>query len=41
MPQTLADLTNRLIDAAKNAGADAADALAVAGTSVSLSLIHI
>ncbi len=36
MTQTLADLTHRLIDAAKSAGADAADAVAVAGTSVSI-----
>ena len=36
MTQSLADLTHRLIDAAKAAGADAADAVAVAGTSVSI-----
>lgn len=36
MTQSLADLTHRLITAAKAAGADAADAIAVAGTSVSI-----
>lgn len=36
MTQSLADLTHHLIDAAKAAGADAADAVAVAGTSVSI-----
>lgn len=36
MTQSLADLTHRLIDAAKAAGADSADAVAVAGTSVSI-----
>ncbi|AKS47587.1 PmbA protein [Octadecabacter temperatus] len=36
MTKTLADLTHRLIDAAKAAGADSADAVAVAGTSVSI-----
>ncbi|MBU2992177.1 TldD/PmbA family protein [Octadecabacter sp. 1_MG-2023] len=36
MTQSLADLTHRLIEAAKAAGADTADALAVAGTSVSI-----
>jgi len=36
MTQSLADLTHRLIDAAKSAGADDADAVAVAGTSVSI-----
>lgn len=36
MTQSLADLTHRLIDAAKAAGADAADAVAVDGTSVSI-----
>jgi PmbA protein len=36
MTQSLADLTHHLIDAAKTAGADAADAVAVAGTSVSI-----
>ena len=36
MTKSLADLTHRLIDAAKVAGADSADAVAVAGTSVSI-----
>ena len=36
MTQSLADLTHRLITAAKAAGADAADAVAIAGTSVSI-----
>jgi PmbA protein len=36
MTQSLADLTQRLIDAAKSAGADAADAVAIDGTSVSI-----
>lgn len=36
MTQSLVDLTHRLIDAAKAAGADTADAVAVAGTSVSI-----
>ena len=36
MTQTLADLTQRLLSAAKAAGADAADAVAIAGTSVSI-----
>jgi len=36
MTQSLADLTHRLIDAAKTAGADAADSVAIAGTSVSI-----
>lgn len=36
MTQSIADLTHRLIDAAKAAGADSADAVAVAGTSVSI-----
>ena len=36
MTQPLTDLTHRLIDAAKAAGADSADAVAVAGTSVSI-----
>lgn len=36
MTQTLAELTHRLIDAAKSAGADAADSVAIAGTSVSI-----
>ena len=36
MTQSLAELTHRLIDAAQTAGADAADAIAVAGTSVSI-----
>ena len=35
MTKSLADLTHRLIAAAKAAGADNADAVAVAGTSVS------
>lgn len=36
MTQSLADLTARLIAAATAAGADAADAVAIAGTSVSI-----
>lgn len=36
MTQSLADLTQRLLDAAKSAGADTADAVAVAGTSVNI-----
>lgn len=36
MTRSLAELTHRLIDAAKAAGADAADAVAVGGTSVSI-----
>jgi len=36
MTQSLADLTQRLIDAAKGAGADSADAVAIAGTSVNI-----
>jgi PmbA protein len=36
MTKSLADLTHQLIDAAKAAGADSADAVAVAGTSVSI-----
>lgn len=36
MTQSLAELTHRLIDAAKTAGADGADAVAIAGTSVSI-----
>lgn len=36
MTQSLIDLTHRLIDAAKAAGADGADAVAMAGTSVSI-----
>ena len=36
MTQSLADLTQRLIQSAKTAGADTADAVAVAGTSVSI-----
>jgi len=36
MTQSLADLTHRLIDAAKTAGADTADSVAIAGTSVSI-----
>lgn len=36
MTKSLADLTHRLIAAAKAAGADSADAVAVAGTSVSI-----
>ena len=38
MTQSLADLTHRLIDAAKTAGADAADSVAIAGTSVSINV---
>ena len=36
MTQSLPDLTQALLDAAKTAGADAADAIAVTGTSVSI-----
>ncbi len=36
MPQTLDDLTQSLLEAARTAGADAADALAVRGTSLSI-----
>lgn len=36
MTQSLTDLTHQLIDLARKAGADAADAMAVAGTSVSI-----
>lgn len=36
MPPSLADLTNALLAAARKAGADSADALAVEGTSVSI-----
>ncbi|SMX46368.1 TldD/PmbA family protein [Actibacterium lipolyticum] len=36
MPETLAPLTAQLLDAAKRAGADAADAIAVEGTSLSI-----
>ena len=36
MTKSLDDLTHQLIDAAKAAGADSADAVAVAGTSVSI-----
>lgn len=36
MTQTLADLTQRLLHAAKAAGAESADAVAIAGTSVSI-----
>lgn len=36
MTQSLADLTQRLINAAKAAGADTADAVAIAGTSVNI-----
>ncbi|MDC0737909.1 TldD/PmbA family protein [Cognatishimia sp. SS12] len=36
MTQPLADLTQKLLDAAKKAGADSADAMAVNGTSVSI-----
>ena len=35
-PSDLSDLTARLIDAAKEAGADAADSIVVQGTSVSV-----
>lgn len=38
MTQSLSDLTQQLLDAARNAGADAADAIAVDGTSVSISV---
>lgn len=38
MTDTLADLTARLLDAARRAGAEAADALAVTGSSVSIDL---
>jgi PmbA protein len=36
MTQSLTDLTHRLIDAAKAAGADSADAVAISGTSVNI-----
>lgn len=36
MTQSLADITQHLIEAAKTAGADTADAVAIAGTSVSI-----
>jgi len=36
MTQSLADLTQQLIAAAKAAGADSADAVAIAGTSVNI-----
>ena len=36
MPQNLPDLTDALLSAARKAGADAADALAVQGTSLSI-----
>lgn len=36
MPQNLENLTGRLLDAARKAGADAADAIAVEGTSISV-----
>ena len=36
MTQTLSDLTQQLIEAAKAAGADSADAVAIAGTSVTI-----
>ena len=36
MTQNLADLTQRLIDAATNAGANSADAVAISGTSVNI-----
>ncbi len=38
MTASLSDLTARLLDAAKNAGAEAADAMAVTGTSLSIDL---
>ena len=36
MPQNLQELTHALLDAARKAGADAADAMAVQGTSLSI-----
>ncbi|MGB8623549.1 MAG: DNA gyrase modulator, partial [Paracoccaceae bacterium] len=36
MPDTLAPLTAQLLDAARKAGADAADAIAVEGTSIAI-----
>ncbi len=39
MPDTLETLTDRLLSAAKRAGADAADALAVRGTSLSIDVL--
>ena len=36
MPQSLSDLSKRLLDAANTAGADAADALIVRGTSIAI-----
>ncbi|WP_439153624.1 TldD/PmbA family protein [Yoonia sp.] len=38
MTQSLSDLTQQLLDAARNAGADGADAIAVDGTSLSISV---
>ncbi|MFV2001992.1 MAG: PmbA/TldA family metallopeptidase, partial [Paracoccaceae bacterium] len=40
MTQSLSDLTQSLLRAAKSAGADAADAIAVDGTSVSIDVLH-
>ena len=38
MTPSLADLSHALIDAARKAGADSADALAVSGTAVSIEI---
>ena len=40
MPRPLADLTQALLDAARQAGADAADAIAVQSTSLSIDVRH-
>ena len=40
MAAELATLTQRLLDAAKAAGADAADAIAIDGTSVSIDVLN-
>ena len=40
MTQALEKLTQEMLDAARKAGADAADALAVSGTSLSIDVLH-
>ena len=40
MPQTLSDLTQSLLKAARIAGADNADAIAVDGTSLSIDVLN-
>jgi len=40
MPNALESLTQQLLDAAKKAGADAADAIAVSGTSLSIDVLN-